>query len=256
MSAPRGEAIEHFVAKWQRREPEMAQAEVFCPPALRPRYRAWGSLLHELREAAFELSDPRVAEVKNQWWAEELLGLADGRSRHPVTAPLVGASVDWAGLVRALLALPGQDTRPGDTAAALARVGAFASAVAGAEARVFGTPPGGPADADAVAVHLLLHRLPEGLAAEDQAGLPMSLLARHGLSAAQVAAGQGEALLRDWAGELLAALPPAARHPALFRRLRGGFDRARLARLAAGRGFDPPGPFSTLLRAWRLARRV
>ena len=83
----------------------------------------------------------------------------------------------------------------------------------------------------------------------------MNLLARHGLTAAQVAAGQGEPLLRDWAGELLAALPPASAHPGLFRRLRGGFDRARLARLAAGRGFDPPGPFATLLRAWRLARR-
>ena len=54
--------------------------------------------------------------------------------------------------------------------------------------------------------------------------------------------------------ELLAALPAPSAHPGLYRRLRAGFDRARLARLAAGRGFDPPGPFATLLRAWRLAR--
>lgn len=254
MNAPRGEAIEHFVAKWQRREPEMAQAEVFCPPALRPRYRAWGSLLHELREAAFELSDARVAEVKSQWWAEELLGLAEGRSRHPVTAPLAGTPADWPALVHALVELPATLVRPGDTAAALQRFDVLAAAIARTEAQLFDAAPG-PRDADAVAVHLLLHRLPEGLAAEDQAGLPMNLLARHGLTAAQVAAGQGEPLLRDWAGELLAALPPASAHPGLFRRLRGGFDRARLARLAAGRGFDPPGPFATLLRAWRLARR-
>lgn len=253
MNAPRGEAIEHFVAKWQRREPEMAQAEVFCPPPLRLRYRAWGTLLHELREAAFELSDARVAEVKSQWWAEELLGLAEGRSRHPVTAPLAGLPADWPALVHALVALPAMPARPGDTAAALARLQAMAAAIAQAEAQLFETAPG-PRDADAVAVHLLLHRLPEGLAADDQAGLPMNLLARHGLTAAQVAAGQGEPLLRDWAGELLAALPPPSAHPALFRRLRAGFDRARLARLDAGRGFDPPGPFATLLRAWRLAR--
>ncbi|HEY9143615.1 MAG TPA: hypothetical protein VIM90_06240, partial [Arenimonas sp.] len=169
MNAPRGEAIEHFVAKWQRREPEMAQAEVFCPPPLRMRYRAWGTLLHELREAAFELSDARVAEVKSQWWAEELLGLAEGRSRHPVTAPLAGLPADWPALVHAIVALPAMPARPGDTAAALARLQAISAAIAQAEARLFDAAPS-PRDADAVAVHLLLHRLPEGLAADDQAG--------------------------------------------------------------------------------------
>ncbi|KFL37634.1 hypothetical protein [Arenimonas donghaensis] len=254
MNSPRTDAIEHFVAKWQRREPEMAQAEVFCPPALRQRYRAWGALLHELREAAFELSDARVAEVKGQWWAEELLGLAEGRSRHPVTAPLREVTAPWQALVHALLALPQHDARPGDTPAALARLAPLAAAIAATEAGVFDARPA-PQDADAVAVHLLLFRLPEGLASDDQAGLPMRLLARHGLSAAEVAAGQGDALLRDWAAELLAASPPADTHDSQFRRLRTGFDRARLARLAKGRGFDPPGPFATLLRAWRLARR-
>jgi len=253
VTGPGNDAIEHFVAKWQRREPEMAQAEVFCPPALRPRYRAWGALLHELREAAFELSDARVAEVKGQWWAEELLGLAEGRSRHPVTAPLQAADAPWQALVHALLGLPQHEARPGDTPAALARLAPLAAAIATIEASLFEVEPA-PQDADAVAVHLLLFRLPEGLASDDQAGLPMSLLARHGLSAADVAAGQGEALLRDWATQLLAALPPANSHRSQFRRLRAGFDRARLARLAQGRGFDPPGPFVTLLRAWRLAR--
>ena len=255
MSAPHAEAIGHFVAKWQRREPEMAQAEVFCPPAMRPRYRAWGSLQHELRESAFELSDARVAEVKTQWWAEELLGLAEGRSRHPVTAPLAGTPADWTALVHALVALPAPEARPGDTGAALDRFKPFAAAVADLESSLFDHPRGEEDDV-AVAVHLLLHRLPEGLAADDQAGLPMNLLARHGLTASQVAAGQGEPLLRDWAAELLAALPAPSSHPGLYRRLRAGFDRARLSRLAAGRGFDPPGPFATLLRAWRLARRA
>ena len=82
-----------------------------------------GLLLHELREAAFELSDPRVAEVKSQWWAEELLGLGEGRSRHPVTAPLAGTPADWPALVHALVELPAMPSRPGDTAAALARLG-------------------------------------------------------------------------------------------------------------------------------------
>lgn len=253
MSAPGHDPIASYVAKWHRREPEMAQAEVFCPPPLRPRFRAWGALLHELREASFEISEPRVAEVKRRWWAEELLGVTGGRSRHPVTGPL-NAATDLAPLAHALAALEVGDARPSDAAGARERLRPLASAVAEAEAGLFGAPAA-PADAEAVAVHLLLHRLPEGLLAEDQAGLPMNLLARHGVTAADVAAGRAEPLLRDWARALLEALPPPDGHAVLFRRLRSGFDRARLARLASGRGFDPPGPFRSLLRGWRLARQ-
>lgn len=248
------EAIAHFVAKWHRREPEMQQAEVFCPPSLQPRFRAWGALLHELRESVFELSDPRVAQVKSQWWAEELAGLSAGRSRHPVTAPLAGLPADWTTLAGALLAqVVDESPRPADADRALAQLLPLSSAIVAAEAAVF-ERGAGPRDAEALAVHLLAQRLPEGLLAEDQARLPMNLLARHGVSAADVAAGRGEPLLRDWAGELLVRLPPAAAHPVPFRRLRSGFDRARLARLKAGKGFDPPGPLTTLLRAWRHAR--
>jgi len=248
------EAIAHFVAKWHRREPEMQQAEVFCAQPLRPRFRAWGATLHELREAAFELSDPRVAQVKSQWWAEELAGLSSGRSRHPATAPLAGLGVDFLPLASALLAHAGEDwPRPADAGRAIGQVLPLAGALAASEAAIF-DKDAAPDDAGAIAVHLLLQRLPDGLLAEDQARLPMHLLARHGLDAAGVAAGRGEALLRDWAGELLAALPPSARHPVPFRRMRSGFDRARLARLRAGRGFDPPGPLPSLFRAWRHAR--
>lgn len=249
------EAIAHFVAKWHRREPEMAQSEVFCPEGQRPRFRAWGALVHELREAGFELSDVRVSAVKSQWWAEELANVAAGRSRHPVTAPLLGAEADWPRLGQALLRQVVDEQRPADAAQALAQVMPLASALADAEAAVFATRAG-EHDARALAVHLLLQRLPAGLAADDQALLPMNLLARHGLTAAQVAAGQGELLLRDWAAALAAELPAPRAHDSLFRRLRSGFDHARLARLAKGRGFDPPGPVATLLRAWRLARRA
>lgn len=253
MSAPGHEPIASYVAKWHRREPEMAQAEVFCPEPLRPRFRAWGALVHELREAAFEISEARVAEVKRQWWSEELLGVADGRARHPVTGPLRGEA-DLAALARALVALGEHDGRPGDAAQARAQLRPLSQALAASEAGLFGQADT-PEAADAVAVHLLLHRLPDGLLAEDQAGLPMNLLARHGVTAADVAAGRAEPLLRDWGRDLLEALPPAGAQPVLFRRLRSGFDRARLARLVAGRGFAPPGPFLSLLRAWRLARQ-
>ncbi|HLS84125.1 MAG TPA: hypothetical protein VK016_05620 [Arenimonas sp.] len=245
-------ALGHFVGKWHQREPEMALADPFCPPAQRPHFRAWGALLHELREAAFELSDPSVTAGKCQWWAEALLALEAGEGRHPVTTALVGAPGEWRGLAAALLAVAGEEPeRPGDTAAALAQLMPLAEALAAAEAALFGADAAAPR---AIAVHLLLQRLPEGLAAADQARLPLHLLARHGLDAGSVAAGQGEPLLRDWGRELAAALPAPSPGLALFRRLRTGFDRVRLQRLGRGPRFDPPAPLATVLRAWRLAR--
>ncbi|KFN50093.1 hypothetical protein [Arenimonas composti] len=248
-------AIEHFVHKWFAREPEMALAEVYCPPPLRPRFRAWGALLHELREAAFELSDPRIVASKLPWWAEELQRIGGGEGRHPLAAPLAGPGLPWRGLASALLATVADDSRPADPTAAIAQLQPLAAAIAAVEAGLFGAAAPVPGADTAIAVHLLQERLPHGLAADDQARLPMNLLARHGLDVAAVAAGQGEALLRDWAGELLAAAPERLPGAPLLRRLRLGFDRARLQRLRAGRGFAPPAPLASVLRGWWIARQ-
>ena len=252
MNTAAPDPIAHFVAKWHRREPEMALAEAFCPPQQRPRFRAWGALVHELREAAFELSDARVTSVKCQWWAEELANLPQDRGRHPISAELALPQLAWTRLARALVDQSLVQDRPGDARAALGHMQPLAVALADVEAGVFGHPTA--PDATALAVHFLLQRLPQGLVDEDQARLPMSLLARHGRTVAQVAAGEGEALVRDWARELLAALPAANAPAPLFRRLRTGFDRVRLVRLAAGRGFAPPAAPATVWRAWRIAR--
>ena len=80
-------------------------------------------------------------------------------------------------------------------------------------------------------------------------------MARHGISAAQLAAGQGEALLRDWAAELAIELPGDLPASCALRRSRARFDRARLQRLATGKGFAEPPALATLWRAWRAARR-
>ena len=251
MSAPPDDAIAHFVAKWHRREPEMALAEVFCAADQRKRFRAWGAMVHELREAAFELSDPRVTAVKCQWWAEELANLPQGRGRHPISADIAAPALPWTRLARALIEQSMLEDRPGDAKAALEHMQPMAQALADVEAGLFDAPA---PDASAMAVHLLLQRLPAGLLAPDQARIPLNLLARHGRTVAQVGAGEGDAVLRDWAGELLGALPPGPRSAPLFRRLRTGFDRVRLARLAAGRGFAPPPAPATVWRAWRIAR--
>ena len=256
------QAHDHFIAKWHRREPEMALAEVFCAPPARARFRAWGALVAELREAVFELSDPRVTAVKAPWWAEELLRFADGLGRHPLAADLASpppageaGPVPWRELAGAVLRQVQADGRPGDAGQAVAHVRPLAVAIAAVESALFPSPR--PSSADAVAVHLLWQRLPRGLGDDDHALVPMTLLARHGLTGAQLAAGAegGDALLRDWAGALLHALPAKVDGEPLFRRVRSGLDRVALRRLVAGRGFVPELAPVTVWRAWRLARR-
>lgn len=253
MQASPDDACVHFVAKWQRREPEMQLAEVFCPVADRAVFRAWGALLHELREASFELSDAHVTSVKTAWWAEELIGLGQGRQRHPLSAALLGVDAPWSALGRALVEHAPDDSRAADTQQAIAALLPLAAVVSATEAAVFHRSASEPA-ARSLAVHWLLQRLPRGLAQDDLARIPMHLFARHGVAAAQLATGGGDALLRDWAAELASAAPAGIPGAALITRSRRRFDQARLERLASGKGFsEPPAP-ATLWRAWRAAR--
>lgn len=253
-----------FVEKWWQREPEMRVADAFSAGAepgnatARLRFQAWGALLHELREAIFELPDAGVAAAKRGWWAEELQGVGGGRARHPLTIALASVAeakaAPWTGLSLALVGAPGE-SRQSDTAQALAALQPLAQAVVDVENALFRVRDDGEAGARALAVHWLLQRLPHGLGAEDGARVPMHLLARHGLTLAQLPAA-ADALLRDWAQELGAALPASPRG-AFLRRARARFDAARLARLRAkgGQGgFAEPAGFATLWRAWRAAR--
>ncbi|MFT3806512.1 phytoene/squalene synthase family protein [Arenimonas sp.] len=254
-SAANAEVLPHFFAKWQAREPEMAIAEVFVPAIEKQRFRAWGALLHELRETLFELSDARVSDVKTAWWAEELIGIEQGRARHPLSALLAELRAPWTALGRSLLEPASVGLRASSTEEAVRALLPLAQAVIAVEEAIFPGATDSAVATRALVVHWLLQRLPAGLAAEDQARIPMHLYARHGLTAAQVGEGRGEVLLRDWAGELTSTLPEVA-GAAPLRRFRAAFDRARLARLAAGQGFAMPSPIGTLWRAWRAARRV
>ena len=249
-----GEAASHFVEKWQRREPEMMLAEVFCTAEDKQRFRAWGALLHELREAMFELAEPRVASAKTAWWAEELAGLADGRQRHPLSSQLLGTSAPWRELASALAGFAHDAPRPATTAESLGALLPAAEAFVAVEAALFDAAPSVESSAS-LARHWLLMRLPEGLRRDDQARIPMHLLARHGLTATQLVSEGIGPLLADWGRELATAGPPSVSGASFFRRSRNQFDQARLAHLAAARGAGPPAPLATLWRAWRAARR-
>lgn len=270
MSAEAAAATAHFVQKWWLREPEMRIAAVFAASADRQaggldraaaelRFQTWGALLHELREALFELADPGVAAAKRGWWAEELQAIAAGTARHPLGQVLAAlpeaAGAPWTGLSLALLGKAGDASRASDLEEVIARLQPLAAATIAIENALF-RAHGKQEAVRALALHWLWHRLPAGLADEDGARVPMHLLARHGLTAAQLAT-VGDALLRDWAGELAAAMPASAPGASYLRRVVARFDRARLGRLArlgASRGFREPLAPASLWRAWGAAR--
>lgn len=252
-ASSRDSASSHFVAKWLAREPEMAFAEVFCPEGDRPRFRAWGALLHELREALFELSDPTVSRAKCGWWAEELLGLGRGQAQHPLTLQLIETKAPWSTLARALVEQEQDAPRAADTREAISLLLPLAQAVIQVESAVFGANAN-PDAASALAAHWLLQRLPAGLGKPDQARLPMHLLARHGMDTASLSDHLANALLRDWASELSLAAPTQAAGSPWLRRSRLAFDRVRLRKLASGSALRPLSPLPSLWTAWRAAR--
>lgn len=245
-------------AKAEAREPLLRAAVGFVPEDSRQVFRAWTALLAELRECAFELSDPRVTALKAGWWAEELDGAARGAARHPLTRVLVRAGGPWSGIAAPLQALATDADPEADLAATLAALRPLAEPLVAMERHLFGGDGAAEAQGRALALHWLRERLRHGLDAVDRARVPLALYARHGLRREQLPTPAAAALRRDWASQLRDALPasPSGRWP-YPRLLTLDADRRALAALAAGgrpaeRGTGVP----ALWRAWRLARNA
>ncbi len=250
------EQASEFIAKWRAREPEMAYAEVFCPRPLRARFALWGALLHELRAAAFELSDARLIEAKSAWWADELLRCAQAAPRHPLTQSLAAPQLPWNALARGLVAAAQADpSRPEDRDAAFAAVAPLADGIAATEAALFDAGEANDASL-AVAVHLFGERLRIGLAAADGGRVPLSLLARHGITSAMLVQPQGAIATSDWATELVSTLSTDLHGAALYRRTRYAFDAWLLRERAAGRVRHTIPSLRALRLAWNAARAL
>jgi hypothetical protein len=259
-------ACADFIGKWRAREPEMTFAEPFCPGPLRARFQLWGALLLELRESAFELSDALVMEAKSAWWAEELGRTAMHAARHPLTQALVHEAqmpLPWPQLGNGMLASAASEPRPADADAAIAGMRPLAEGIVAFEAALF---PGESFAAgneqalhvnvsNAVVVHLLVERLRMGLSSQDGGRIPMSLLARHRITAAQLVEPDGAAAIADWAQQLLAFAPARLRGASLYRRTHSAFDRRALQRHAQRRTAAPAPPLRALWLAWTAARQ-
>jgi hypothetical protein len=247
------EELQHFVAKWYAREPEMRWAEVFCAATLKEKFQAWGAFQHELRHTLFELSDVRVTEVKTLWWAEECHRIAAQNARHPISLKLQSYPADWSALAKAIISID-HSTRAGDSDEAVAQLMPLATAVHAIETVLFSSIYHAET-AKSIAISMLLHRLPNGLAMEDRARIPMHLLARHSISAAHLAElAADHPLLKDWARDMQARLPEGLSQASMLRKARIRFDHVRLSKIIEGHGFAASNAQMNVWRAWRAAR--
>lgn len=232
----------------------MQFAEMFVPASEKALFHVWGALLHELKHTLFELSDSHVTGIKTAWWADEFQRLANAQPRHPITQALNNIEAPWASLSSNLFhVLETTSTRASNTEQSIDLLLPFANALIEIEDKVFNVKVA--TAKEIFVVHCLLQRLPHGLASDDQARIPMHLMARHTVNAAQLENLGHIGLLQDWAFELHARLEHKVAG-SVFRSARTRFDQAKLANLVAGKGVTKSSAPKHLWRAWRAAVAV
>lgn len=234
----------------------MEFAEPFVPPALRECFRAWGTLLGEIEASLFEPSSVDVAIRRLGWWSSEL---REAQPQHPTARALRAAGIDGGGaaaVATAALALAQVDQAPADSAAALAAIAPYAAAVDAVERKAFASSAAADGRA-AIAAGTLARWAPRaGALPLLRERMPLHLQARHAALAPEASAA---ACAIDLARELVPRATPAP-GLALYRALRWGLDRARIAALARGSVPDPgrpvPKPWQATWSAWNAARRA
>jgi phytoene synthase len=270
-----GGAFQSYLDKWLAAQPQQRIALAFVDPRRHPGHVALAALEQELLGAAYGIREPQVAQVKLNWWAEELAGAPASGGRHPLSKLLFAderaarvPAERWLAPVLAAMAQLEEGTAA-DFEAQIAAAGQLHGALAALETLWWYGEGASPERAARVATlgHLLhaLRRLEED-AERDRLPLPMARLARHGLSRAQLrSAGPArEEAVRGQLADLAAAWRGAERLPgplSAFRGLASRHDRRLAAQ--AGRAADPlkalhegqsrSGP-RVALQAWQAAR--
>jgi hypothetical protein len=175
-------------------------------------------------------------------------------------------ALPWPQLGNGLLASAASESRPADSDAAIAGMRPLAEGILAFETALF---PAAQSDApfnasrehaqhadvsNAVVVHLLAERLRAGLWSADGGRIPLSLLARHRITAAQLVEPAGAAAIADWAQQLLVLAPVQLASASLYRRVHSAFDRRTLQRHVQRRAATPAHPLHALWLGWIAAR--
>ncbi len=86
--------------------PELVTSMMFCKPDRRAHWQASAVLICELFEAAFGLSEERIARIKLDWWLQESDRTLAGAPTHPLTVTLVElGQADYTALPEVVSAL-------------------------------------------------------------------------------------------------------------------------------------------------------
>jgi phytoene synthase len=187
--------LQSFIDKWLSVQPQQRVALVFVDGKKYPGHVALAALEQELLAAAYGIREPQVAVAKLNWWAEELSGASTSGGRHPLTQVLFDderahtiATERWLAPVLAAMTQLEQGTAA-DFAGQLSAAAPLHGALAALETAWWYGADASPARAAHVATlnHLLyaLLRLEQDID-RDRLPLPMSRLARHGLSRPQL----------------------------------------------------------------------
>jgi hypothetical protein len=104
MASP-ASALAGFTERWLKAEPALHYSLIFCPKGQRTHWLVCAVLALELLEAAFALSDMRIAAIKLAWWHEELELTKSGAARHPLTQALDVLGSDVNDLTDSVFAL-------------------------------------------------------------------------------------------------------------------------------------------------------
>lgn len=252
-----------FVAKWLAAEPWHRLLLVFESPSRWATRTALEGIGFELRQAALNSSDPRVAEAKLGWWAQEWIHVADSTGRHPLSRLL--PAVSGPGLIEqgrrwvaAALELA-SDASVVDLDDLLGRWQRFADAQAALSSHWL--PDAGPVSSRrAHAIALLAEHLPNARYELERGRLPLplSVLARHGLTRSRLREGDASvaAAVADHAGELIARSVACGHNSDAYRRRQLALARVLLGRVVrrpaeAWSGDRRLPPLKALWAVWR-----
>lgn len=248
--------------EWRRSEPLAELIESFLSRATKHLLPCWALLLGELEEAALDLSEAHIAQVKLGWWAEELQKGMAGNARHPLLQALFESELahspsesDWISLVQGAAELAACEIRPATVTAQLERFMLFCRPAARLEVGLFGA---GEIERTARthAAHLALNQILLPRRRQRQPW-PMDLVARFGLSPAQesVDASTVSQFVREHARQLAAVLTKNARC-SLYRAAAGVSRSIVLQRVEASGLAGPFGLRPSLRSAWTLWRTL
>lgn len=184
------QAIQSYVDKWLAAHPALRVAMPFLDAQTHAGHLALAALEHEWVEAAYGVREPQVAQVKLNWWAEELAGAPASGGRHPLTQALFAAPEiervtleHWLTPIQAALSQHDQPTAA-DFTRQLQQAQVFHGAIARLETVWWFGSEADPARAERLAAldHLLYATaLIEQRSEHERLALPMARLARHGL---------------------------------------------------------------------------